>query len=234
MDQTFETRAPRPADQGGSPMQTMHKLVEGYIRFRSTVFPRKFAHYDRLGAGRNPDHLLITCSDSRVLPHEFTDATEGDLFEERSLGNIVPTPESGEIEALAVVEYAVVMLQVRHLVVCGHTDCGAMKGLLDPDLIREMPTVAAWLANAQETLEVVRRKHPHLQGDELLDAAVHENVLVQLNRLRRLPFVHKRLASGALYLHGWVFEIEKGRVVEYDPRVGQYVPLPEAYRPTGG
>jgi carbonic anhydrase len=215
-------------------MQAMHKLVEGYIQFRSTVFPEKVGHYDRLGDGQNPDYLFITCSDSRVLPHQFTGATEGVLFEDRSLGNIVPPPESGLIEALAVVEYAVMALDVRHIIVCGHTDCGAMKGLLDPTLIKDMPTVVSWVEHAQETLDVVRRKYPHLQGAELLDAAVHENVLVQLNRLRKLPYVHRRLAAGQLYLHGWVFEIEKARVVEFDPRVGRFVPLPEAYRPTGG
>jgi carbonic anhydrase len=215
-------------------MQSMHKLVEGYEQFRAAVFPQKFAHYDQLAEGQNPHFLLITCSDSRVLPHEFTGASEGALFEERSLGNIVPPPESGEVEAVAVVEYAVMILKVRHIIVCGHTDCGAMKGLLDPGLLEDVPTVAAWVAHARETLDVVRRKHPHLEGPELLDAAVHENVLVQLNRLRRLPFVHKRLVSGELYLHGWVFEIEKARVVEFDPRVGQYVPLPEAHRPTAG
>lgn len=213
-------------------MQSMHRLVDGYVAFRSTVFPQKFDHYNQLGGGQNPGFLMITCSDSRVLPHHFTGAEEGVIFEERSLGNIVPELGSGEIEAIAVVEYAVAVLKVHHVIVCGHTDCGAMKGLLNPELLRDAPTVAEWVGHASETLEVVRRKYPHLEGDELLDAAVHENVLVQLNRLRRLPFVTKRLAAGDLFLHGWVFEIEKGRVVAYDPRVGRYLPLAEAYAPT--
>ena len=215
-------------------MQVMHRLVEGYIDFRARLYPALTEHYVQLATGQNPEFLIITCSDSRVVPHQFTGATEGVMFEDRSLGNIIPPPESGEIEGVAVVEYAVVMLKVRHIVICGHSDCGAMKGLLDPGQLADMPNVATWVAHAQETLDVVRRKHPRLQGAELLDAAVHENVLVQLNRLRRLPFVTKRLAAGDLYLHGWVFEIEKARVVEFDPRVGQFVPLPDAYRPTTG
>jgi carbonic anhydrase len=215
-------------------MRTMQNLVEGYVRFSSGFLPYRLDHYSQLAAGQNPQFLIITCSDSRVLPHEFTGASSGVFFEDRSLGNIVPSLESGEHEAVAVVEYAVMVLNVRHIIVCGHSDCGAMKGLLDPGLLKDVPTVAAWVAHARETLDVVRRKYPHLKGAELLDAAVHENVLVQLNRLRQLPFVHKKLVSGEVYLHGWVFEIEKARVVEFDPRVGRYVPLPEAHQPTPG
>ena len=213
-------------------MPGIQKLLDGYENFRSTVFPQKCAHYGEMSKGQSPDFLLITCCDSRVLPHEFTCTTEGDIFENRSLGNIIPVADAGQIETTAVIEYAVIKLRVKHIIVCGHTDCGAMKGLLNPAALADVPAVAAWLLNAQETLEVVRKKYPHLEGPELLDATVHENVLVQLDRLRRVPSVAKRLASAELFLHGWVFEIEKGQVVEFDPRVGKFVPLPEAHRPT--
>jgi carbonic anhydrase len=210
----------------------MHKLIAGYQQFRAEVFPRKQGLYAKLADGQSPPFLLITCSDSRVLPQEFTGAGVGDIFEDRCLGNIIPEPGCGENETDAVIEFAMAELGVEHVIVCGHTRCAAMNALLNPEAVERLPAVRAWLRNADETLEVVREKYPDLRGGALLDATVRENVLVQLGRLRRMPCVAPRVAAGTLSLHGWVFEIEHGRVVEYDPRVGRFVVLPWAYKPS--
>ena len=145
----------------------------------------------------------------------------------------MPAPGGGETEATAVVEYAVKALNVEHIIVCGHSQCGAIKAMLDPDSLREMPNVAAWLASAGDARGAVARKYGALEGEALLDATIRENVLVQLDHLRLQPCVAPRLADGRLQLHGWVFEVEHGRVVAHDPRVDRFVPLIDAYAGTG-
>ena len=207
----------------------MLKLIDGHRLFLSHIFPQKQGFYRELAAGQDPRFLFIVCSDSRVQPTEFLMAGPGDLFSDRSLGNVVPEPGSGETEASAVIEYAVVALKVDHVIVCGHSNCGAMKALLDPGLVAGMPTVARWLDHARPTLEAVERKYGHLGGQELLDATIRENVLVQLDHLRRQACVAPRLADGRLQIHGWVYDLETGRVSAHDPRTGQFLPLIEAH-----
>jgi len=129
----------------------------------------------------------------------------------------VPGGEGSETEAQAVVDYAVLALEVSNIIVRGHSDRGAMKALLDPGSLQGLPTVATWLANAGPTLANVCRKHGHLEGKELLDATIRENVLVQLDHLRPLPDLAPRLADGRVTLHGWVHEFETGEVLAHDP-----------------
>ncbi len=207
----------------------MQQLIDGYQIFRSTVFPQKQTLYRQLAGGQSPSTLFITCSDSRVQPNEFISAGPGELFWERSVGNIIPEGESPETEARAVIEYAVVALGVSDIVVCGHSDCGAMKALLNPASLAALPSVKAWLDNAGPVLENVRRKHGPLQGLPLLDATIRENVLVQLDHLRTIPFLGPRLADGRVKLHGWVYDLGLALVFAHDPRVDQFLPLREAY-----
>jgi len=211
----------------------MKYLSEGYHHFRTHIFPRKQPLYVELASGQSPRYLFITCSDSRVQPYEFTQSDAGDLFMERSLGNLVPRPGRGEHEALAAIEYAVIALDVEHIIICGHSRCGAMNGLLHPETLREMPMVAAWLSNAEETLEAVKGKYAHLQGDDLLEATIRENVILQVEHARRLPFVAPRVEQGRLKVHGWVYEFEHGEVIVHDPRTGSFVSLDDAYDVAG-
>ena len=121
----------------------MRKLLDGYRRFHSHVFPQKRRLYASLADKQSPRYLFITCDDSRVDPLEFTGTVAGDMFMERSIGNLVPEPGHGEHEAGAAIEYAVVALHVEHIILCGHSGCGAMRALLDPESARAMPTVSA-------------------------------------------------------------------------------------------
>ena len=207
----------------------MKKLLDGYRRFHSHVFPQKRRLYASLASGQSPQYLFITCSDSRIDPLEFTGTFAGDMFMERNVGNLVPEPGRGEHEAGAAIEYAVVALHVQYIVICGHSGCGAMQALLDPESTREMPTVSAWLKGAAPTLASVRKKYGDLTGQALLDATIRENVLVQLRHLSHLPCVAPRLAAGTLQLHGWVLEIEHGQVDAYNPEIDRFVALPQAY-----
>jgi carbonic anhydrase len=207
----------------------MHSLIYGYIRFRSHAYPQKRKLYSKLAKGQSPQYLFVTCCDSRVAPHDFTSAGPGELFVERSLGNVVPAHGGRETGATATVEYAVEALNVRHIIICGHSQCGAMKAILDPDSLKGMPNVRAWLASAGDARAAVARKYGPLEGEELLDATIKENVLVQLDHVREHPSVAPRLADDRISVHGWVFEFEHGRVLAHDPRVDRFVPLIEAY-----
>ena len=207
----------------------MKELIEGYQRFRSDVFHWQSELHESLVEGQKPPYLLITCCDSRVNPYDFTQSRMGDVFIERSIGNLVPAPGSGEHEAQAAIEYAVLALGVKHVIVCGHSQCGAMKGLLAPESLAGMPTVARWLEHAADTLEAVRSKYPQLQGDDLLDATIRENVLVQIEHIRQIPAIQAHLADGRLQLHGWVYEFATGNILVYVPHATSFIDLREAY-----
>lgn len=204
----------------------MQKLVKGIHEFQSHFFRSHQEMFARLAKGQSPDVLFITCSDSRVVPNLITQTDPGDLFVIRNAGNIVPAYgialEGGEAATL---EYALDGLGVKDVIVCGHSGCGAMAGLLQPDLVRDMPIVSGWLKNAATTARIVRDHYGHLQGAALLTAAVEENVLVQLEHLRTHPSVATRLARGNLTLHGWVYKLETGQVFAYEPAQGQFLPI---------
>ena len=207
----------------------MQKLIRGIQQFQAGVFRSKSELFRTLEHGQSPEVLFVTCSDSRIVPHLLTQTDPGDLFVVRNIGNIIPPHGWGDAGAESAVEYAVTALEVKHIVICGHCHCGAIKGLLHPEALGTMPTVAAWLVHAQRTRQVVEQKHRHLQGEALLDAAIGENVLVQLDHLRALPSVQPRLAEGRLQVHGWVYRFETGDVLAYRPEAEQFVPLAQAY-----
>lgn len=204
----------------------MQKLVKGIHEFQSQFFRSHEEMFARLAKEQNPDVLLITCSDSRIVPNLITQTDPGDLFIIRNAGNLVPAygtnVDGGEA---ATIEYALEGLGVKDIIVCGHSRCGAMAGLLNPTSLANMPSVAGWLKHAATTARIVRDHYGHLEGPALLTAAVEENVLVQLEHLRTHPSVATRLARGTLTLHGWVYKLETGNVFSYEPSSGQFVPI---------
>lgn len=208
----------------------MRKLIQGVLEFQSGVFPSQRQMFAQLAQGQHPEALFITCSDSRIDPNLITNTDPGAIFVLRNIGNIVPPLGTESDSEEAVIEYALVGLGVKHVVICGHSHCGAMKGLLHPEGLASAPAVASWLTHAEKTRQVVEQKYGRLQADELLDAAVAENVLVQLENLRTLPSVSSRLARNEVQLHGWVYKIETGEVFVLDPNAGQFRPFAEAYR----
>lgn len=210
----------------------MQKLVEGIHQFQRESFLPLQVLFEKLARGQHPETLFITCSDSRVDPTLLTNAQPGDLFILRNAGNIVPSHGSGNGGEAATVEFAVAALGVKDIIVCGHSHCGAVKGILNPELVTPYPAVAAWLSHAESTRRIVRDNYGHLSEDELLTVAVEENVLVQLENLRTLPAVGSRLARGDLHLHGWVYVLETGQVFAYDAEAGQFAKLAE-YRAPG-
>lgn len=209
----------------------MQKLIHGLHSFQKNVVGNQKEFFERLASGQNPETLFITCSDSRINPNLITQTGPGDLFIVRNAGNIVPphsTVNSGEA---ATIEYAVAVLKVQDVIICGHTYCGVMHGMLHPESLTELPAVTAWLTHVEATRRIVKENYAHLDGQALLTAAVEENVLVQLENLRTLPSVASRLARRDLRLHGWVYKIDTGEVFAYDPERGQFLPLQDGVTP---
>lgn len=203
----------------------MQKLIQGLHQFQAHVFSSQRELFERLAHGQQPDALFITCSDSRINPNLLTQTGPGELFILRNAGNIIPPYGAANGGEGATVEFAVSALAVKDIIVCGHSHCGAVKGLLHPEGLSDMPSVAAWLSHAEATRRIVKENYAHLAGEARLTAAIEENVLVQIENLRTHPSVASRLARGDLKLHGWVYNFERGEVFAYDPEFGQFLPL---------
>lgn len=206
----------------------MANLVDGVHAFQAQYFASHRELFAQLAeAGQRPETLFITCSDSRVVPNLITSAAPGELFIVRNIGNIVPALDLAGGTSAAI-EYAVEVLEVQNVIVCGHTLCGAMQAVLDPSGVEHLPRVKRWLDQGGRVRALVAERYAHLTGRERVAAAVEENVLVQLDNLRAFPFVARRLEAGRLRMNGWVFHLETGLVTDYDPRLGQFLPLTAA------
>ena len=203
----------------------MQKLVQGVHHFQSNLFRSQRELFERLAHGQNPEALFITCSDSRINPNLITHTQPGDLFILRNAGNIVPPHGAANGGEGAAIEFAVDGLGVKDIIVCGHSLCGAMKGLLDPGSLGNLPLMSAWLKHADATRSVVREKYKELDKDAKLSVTIQENVLRQLENLRTHPSVAAGLSAGTLKLHAWVYKIETGGVFAYDPECEQFAPI---------
>lgn len=206
----------------------MQSLVEGVHHFQTTGFQRQRELFERLAEGQRPEACFITCSDSRIVTSLITGAKPGQLFNVRNVGNLVPCYGTSNNGEMAAVEFAISALGVSHIIVCGHTKCGAMQGLLQPESLRDMPATASWLRHADATAAIMKENYGHLTGDQLLTACAEENVLVQLEHLHSLPAVASRLSRGKVHLHGWMYKIETGQVFAFDSETRQFVPFSAA------
>jgi carbonic anhydrase len=213
----------------------MQDLFAGVRHFRQTVFQSQQELFQQLSESQNPETLFITCSDSRIDPNLITHTDPGDLFVIRNAGNLVPAfgiAAGGGEEAT--IEFALQALDVKHIVICGHSGCGAMKGLLNPASLAEMPAVSNWLRHAEATRRLVKVKYPNATGDELMRLATEENVLTQIENLQTHPAVAVAMAKEALSIHAWVYDIASGDVRAYDVREGVFKVLGENVRPAAG
>jgi len=202
----------------------MKEIIEGVRRFHSEVFPKKRQLFATLAQGQRPAALMISCGDSRVDMQLVTQCEPGHLFGFRNAGNIVPPYGALLGAACATIEYAMEALQIPNIIVCGHSDCGAMRGLLSDDLASQMPTVAQWLRFADVPRQLVMRE-PHASTASRLERLVKENVLTQIEHLKTHPSVAVRIARGEVQLHGWVYDIARGSIEAYDYGAARFTPL---------
>ena len=211
-------------------LSSMKKLVRGLREFRATYFSTHRELFEQLSHKQKPRVLFITCSDSRIDPTLITQAAPGELFVIRNAGNIIPPFGATNGGEGATVEYAIHALGIEQIVVCGHSHCGAMKGLLQlGKLEEEMPLVYDWLRHAEATRRLVRENYTEFEGEELLEITIAENVLTQIENLQTYPVIHSRLYQGRLKIYGWVYHIETGEVFAYDATDRCYVSLPQIF-----
>lgn len=194
----------------------MEKLVKGFLKFRTEVFGKKKALFTRLSENQAPRALFITCSDSRVDPTLLTQTDPGELFILRNAGNMVPPYGSMQGGSTATIEYAMAVLKVPHIIVCGHTDCAVMKAVLHPEDIHELPAVKEWIGQAETTRRLMVEHFVDLTGKNRLIKTTQENVRNQLEHLRTHPSVALQLRRGKVDLHGWVYSISTGDIWVYD------------------
>jgi carbonic anhydrase len=204
----------------------VQKLEEGIHHFQANYFASNRELFEQLSEGQRPETLFITCCDSRLVPNLITASAPGELFIVRNIGNIVPAVERGVLGGVsAAIEYAVEVLHVGHVIVCGHTNCGAIDAILNPERMKHLPYVSRWLEGSASIPKLIEERYGHLEGEARMTAAVEENVLVQLENLRSFKFVAQKLDSGQLKMSGWVFKIATGDVFDYDPLSGQFLQL---------
>ena len=204
---------------------SVDRILKGLSRFQKSVYPQHRDLFQKLALGQRPEALFITCADSRIDPCMLTQTKPGDLFISRVIGNIVPPYPDAIGGVSATIEYAVGVLGVVDIIICGHTDCGVMKGVLNPEPLEPLTSVTAWLNYAQPARKAVAQHVTTHTDLEFLLALTERNVVEQLNNLRTHPTVAERLEQGDLRLHGWLYDLGEGVVTAYDADKAAFLPL---------
>ncbi|HJZ23555.1 MAG TPA: carbonic anhydrase [Candidatus Babeliales bacterium] len=204
----------------------MKKLITGLHKFQSQVFPEKKLFFKNLAKEQNPEVLFITCSDSRINPNLLTSTEPGDLFIIRNAGNIIPKERiaSGE---WATIEFAIFCLGIQHIVICGHSHCGAMEVVLDRSKIQQStPLLEAWIeSHVGPTLQLVQENYSDLNEQQLLDIVIQENVLRQIENIKGHPGINEKLEQKKLFIYAWIYKIGTGEILSYDFHEGQFSPI---------
>lgn len=201
----------------------MNRLLPGLRKFSERIFPKQQGLFQSLAQAQKPHTLMITCADSRVDPAMVTQTKPGEMFIMRNAGNIVPPYGSSCGGEDAAIEFAIEILGVSNIVVCGHTQCGAMTALLNPEHLNNLPALKNWLFYAQDTM---KRMHKHGM-EETLSCAVEQNVLVQAEHLKTHPTVAEALRQGRVQIFAWIYNLELGSIMVYDPVMKKYIPSTE-------
>jgi carbonic anhydrase len=203
----------------------MQRLIEGHKKFLSEVFPRRRDQFHLLAESQAPEWLFITCSDSRVLPDLILGTGPGDLFITRNAGNVVPVTGNDVDGCTATIEYAVEVLKVKHAILCGHSDCGAMKAALDRRGLDKLPKASRWLQHVEAAFSHRQPLNPDDGPHAELCSLIRGNVVAQLFNLRAQPSVARAVNEGRLKVHGWYYDILSGRIECFDEDARRFVPL---------
>jgi len=205
------------------------KIARGVYTFQNDIYPEKRQLFKSLASAQYPKIMFITCSDSRIDPALITQTEPGDMFLIHNAGNIVPPHGAAYGGTGASIEYAVSVLNVEHIIVCGHSTCGAMSALLRMDSLDALPAVKHWLSFAEATRAILHASFKGQDEDERLDSCIKMNIPVQLGHLKTLPSVASKLIQGEISIHGWLYHIETGEIDVYNSDDNTFVPFKEAY-----
>ena len=203
----------------------MDRLIAGHKRFLAEVFPGRKDQYKLLSERQAPEWLFITCSDSRVLPDLILGTGPGDLFITRNAGNVVPIHSHDVDGVTATIEYAIEVLKVKSAIVCGHSDCGALKAALNRTELENLPKERRWLSHVEAAFSHRQPQNPADGEHAELAALIRGNVVAQLWNLRAQPSVARAVVEGRLTVHGWYYDILTGRIEQYDDEMRRFLPL---------
>jgi carbonic anhydrase len=207
----------------------MKKLIQGIVEFRKSLTEESRDLFAKLALGQKPDTLFIACSDSRVVPNLFASTNPGDLFVLRNIGNLIP-PLSTDMQdnsAQAVIEFSINTLKVSDIIICGHSECGAMQALIQGGENSSSPHLALWLKYGAESLEKVRRGYVIDPKLALHNQLSQVNVLQQMEHIASYPFIQERIAKKQLRIHGWWFDIAQADVYCYEKEFNQFLLINE-------
>jgi carbonic anhydrase len=208
-------------------LDQLDRLIEGHKRFLAEVFPARRDQFHLLAETQAPEWLVITCSDSRIVPDMVLGTGPGDLFITRNAGNVVPMTANDVDGVTATIEYAVEVLKVKHAILWGHSDCGALKAALDPRSLENMPKARRWLSHVEAAFSHRQPLNPADGQHAELASLIRGNVVAQLHNLRAQPSVARAMAEGRIKVHGWYYDILTGRIEQYDELQRRFVPLVE-------
>ena len=203
----------------------MERLIEGHKRFLKELFPERRSHFHLLSEGQAPEWLFITCSDSRVLPDLILGTEPGDLFISRSIGNVVPVTSQDVDGCTATIEYAVNVLKVKDAILCGHSDCGALKAALDRKSLENLPKARRWLEHVEAAFAYRQPLNPADGESAELASLIRGNVVAQLKNLQAQMPVRNAMDEGRLTVHGWYYDILTGQIEEYAEGQKRFVGL---------
>lgn len=205
--------------------ERLDKLIGGYKRFLTKVFPARQDQFHLLADQQAPETLFITCSDSRVVPDLILQTQPGDLFITRNAGNVVPIDSNDVDGVTATIEYAVQVLRVKNVILCGHSDCGALKAALSPKELESLPKARRWLSHVEGAFSHRQPPDPADGEHAELASLIRGNVVAQLLSLRAQPSVARAVMDGRLTVHGWYYDILTGRIEQYDDQMRRFLPL---------
>jgi carbonic anhydrase len=203
----------------------MQRLIEGHRKFLAEVFPRRRDDFQLLSESQVPEWLFITCSDSRIVPDLILGTGPGDLFISRSIGNVVPISMNDVDGVTATIEYAVDVLKVPHVILCGHSDCGALKAAVNREGLDKLPKANRWLQHVEAAFS---HRQPLNEADGAhadICSVIRGNVIAQLLNLKSQPSVSRAMREGRLQVHGWYYDILSGRIERFDEEARRFMPL---------
>jgi carbonic anhydrase len=203
----------------------MQQLIKGHKHFLTELFPQRRDQFHLLAEAQAPETLFLTCADSRIVPDLILQTQPGDLFICRNAGNVVPRAGEPAGGVSATIEYAVQVLRVRHLIVCGHSDCGVIRALMAPQRLTGLPHVLDWLQHVEPAWQYLDEVESNAGELTRHTALTHANVLVQIDNLRTHDYIGQAVSEGRLQIHGWYYDILSGRIEQFDPVRAKFVPL---------